>query len=77
MKGSFKVPHTIVCWLNSLDFAHALSFYSFHIGTPDDKLGLTMLDDVNGYIGWWQPAIVGIVAMVVVGMVAERWFAEQ
>ena len=75
-KGLSKSHMPLFAGVTVWIFAHAMSFYSFHIGTPDDKLGLTMLDDVTGYIGWWQPAIVGIFAMFVVGMVAERWFTR-
>ena len=76
-KGASKSHMPLFAGLTVWIFAHALSFYTFHTGTSNDKLGLTMLDGVTGYIGWWQPAIVGVVAMMVVGMVAERWFYQS
>lgn len=55
-----------------------------HIGTivwfwhvdDIDRLGLNGLADYTGYIGFFPALFTGVIALIVAGMVAERWYTR-
>ena len=58
--------------------AHLLTIWHFDQGTIGDRLKLGGLGGVeaNGYVGYWSALLTGIVAIIVSGMVAERWLTR-
>ena len=71
-KSHLPLHAGLTVWL----VAHILSYLSFSTAETADQLNLIGTGGAIGYIGWWQPAITGLFAMIVVGMVAERWFTR-
>ena len=49
------------------------SIWHFNSVETFNQLGLTSMDGYHGYVGYWSSFLTGIVALVVAGMVAERW----
>ena len=58
-------------------FAHIGSLYHFDSVSMADKLGLTMVDDYSGHFGFWGAFFTGIMAMIVAGMYAEKWYTRS
>ena len=58
--------------------AHLLTIWYFDQGTIGDRLKLGGLGGVeaNGYVGYWSALLTGIVAIIVSGMVSERWLTR-
>ena len=58
--------------------AHMLTIWHFDQGSVADRLKLGGLAGVeaNGYAGYWPALLTGIVAIIVSGMVAERWLTR-
>ena len=71
-KSHLPLHAGLTVWL----VAHILSYLSFSTAGTADQLNLIGTGGAIGYIGWWQPAITGLFAMIVVGMVAERWLTR-
>ena len=55
--------------------AHMLTIWHFDQGQIADRLKLGGLagEVANGYVGYWPALLTGIVAIIVSGMVSERW----
>ncbi len=56
--------------------AFAGSLYHFNSVGVADQLGITTETDYHGYIGYWTAFLTGMVALIVAGMVAERWYTR-
>ena len=56
--------------------AFAGSLYHFNSVSVVDQLGITTEEGYHGYIGYWTAFLTGVVALIVAGMVAERWFTR-
>ncbi len=41
-----------------------------------DQLGITTEEGYHGYIGYWTAFLTGMVALIVAGMCAERWYTR-
>ena len=58
--------------------AHLLTIWHFDQNQIADRLKLGGLAGVeaNGYVGYWSALLTGIVAIIVSGMVSERWLTR-
>ena len=56
--------------------AFAISIWHFNSVELFDKLGVTESPSYHGYLGYWSAFLTGVVALIVAGMVAERWFTR-
>ena len=58
--------------------AHLATIWHFDQGSIADRLRLGGLGGVeaNGFVGYYSALLTGIVAIIVSGMVAERWFTR-
>ena len=56
--------------------AFAGSLYHFNSVSVVDQLGITTEVGYHGYIGYWTAFLTGVVALIVAGMVAERWYTR-
>ena len=56
--------------------AFAISIWHFDSVGIVDKLGVTEEVGYHGYLGYWSAFLTGVVALIVAGMVAERWFTR-
>ena len=56
--------------------AFAGSIYHFNSVGVVDQLGITTEEGYHGYIGYWSAFLTGVVALIVAGMVAERWYTR-
>ena len=56
--------------------AFAGSIYHFNSVSVVDQLGITTEEGYHGYIGYWSAFLTGVVALIVAGMVAERWYTR-
>ncbi len=57
--------------------AHLGSLYHFESVSMADKLGIIYVDDYHGHFGYWGAFFTGVVAMMVAGMAAERWYTRS
>ncbi len=50
----------------------------WHFNSVDviDQLGITTENGYHGYAGYWSAFLTGVVALIVAGMVAERWYTR-
>ena len=62
-----------VVWI----LAHVGSLYHFESVSMADKLGIIYVDGYHGHFGFWGAFFTGIVAMIVAGMAAERWYTRS
>jgi len=62
----------LVVWI----LAFAGSLYHFGSVGVVDQLGITTEEGYHGYIGYWTAFLTGVVALIVAGMVAERWYTR-
>ena len=62
----------LVVWI----LAFAGSLYHFGSVGVVDQLGITTEEGYPGYIGYWTAFLTGVVALIVAGMVAERWYTR-
>ena len=56
--------------------AFAGSLYHFNSVDLIDQLGITTEEGYHGYVGYWSAFLTGVVALIVAGMVAERWYTR-
>jgi len=56
--------------------AFAGSLWHFNSVELIDQFRLTTEEGYHGYVGYWAAFLTGIVALIVAGMVAERWFTR-
>jgi len=68
-KGNLPLQIALAVWA----LAHIASLWHFNAGTLADQLGVTTEDGYHGYVGYWASFLTGLVAMIVAGMVSERW----
>lgn len=68
-KGNLPLQIALAVWA----LAHIASLWHFNDVTLADQLGVTSEDGYHGYIGYWASFLTGLVAMIVAGMVSERW----
>jgi len=68
-KGNLPLQIALVVWA----LAHIASLWHFNDVSLADKLGVTSEDSYHGYVGYWAAFLTGLVAMIVAGMVSERW----
>jgi asparagine N-glycosylation enzyme membrane subunit Stt3 len=57
--------------------AHAATLWQFHSVELADRLDITIADGYHGHFGVWMAALTGLVALVVAGWVAERWYTRS
>ena len=72
--ASTKLPH----WWLRLAFGIRLagSLWHFNSVSVVDQLGITTENGYHGYVGYWSAFLTGVVALIVAGMVAERWYTR-
>ncbi len=68
-KSTLPLQIAIIVWI----LAHAASLWHFDSVSVADKLGVTNVEGYHGHFGFWAAFFTGIIAMLVAGMVAERW----
>ena len=56
--------------------AFAISIWHFNSVDLFNQLGVADAPDYHGYLGYWSAFFTGVVALIVAGMVAERWFTR-
>ncbi len=57
--------------------AHVASLYHFESVSMADKLGIFYEESYHGHFGFWGAFFTGVVAMIVAGMAAERWYTRS
>ena len=57
--------------------AYAGSLWHYDSVSLGNKLGVTTVENYTGYVGFWTATFTGIVALIVAGMFAERWFTRS
>ena len=71
-KSALPLMFALCIW--TLSYAGSLWHYtSVSIG---NKLGVTVIADYTGFVGFWPATLTGVVALVVAGMYAERWYTR-
>jgi len=68
-KGNLPLQIALAVWA----LAHIASLWHFNSGSIADQLGVSSEDGYRGYVGYWAAFLTGLVAMIVAGMVSERW----
>ena len=71
-KANMPLVVALVVWV----LAFAGSLYHFSTVGVADQLGITTETGYHGYIGYWTAFLTGVVALIVAGMVAERWYTR-
>ena len=71
-RNSMPLVVALVVWI----LAFVGSLYHFNSVGVADQLGLTMENGYHGYIGYWTAFLTGVVALIVAGMTAERWYTR-
>ena len=71
-KANMPLIIALAVWI----LAFAGSLYHFNSVGVADQLGITTEDGYHGYIGYWTAFLTGMVALIVAGMVAERWYTR-
>ena len=56
--------------------AFAGSLWHFSSVEAFNQLGITTETGYHGYVGYWSAFLTGVVALIVAGMVAERWYTR-
>ena len=56
--------------------AFAISIWHFNSVDLFNQLGVADAPDYHGYLGYWSAFFTGVVALIVAGMVAERWYTR-
>ena len=56
--------------------AFAGSLWHFSSVETFNQLGITTEVGYHGYVGYWSAFLTGVVALIVAGMVAERWYTR-
>jgi len=56
--------------------AFAGSLWHFNSVGVVDQLGITDEAGYHGYYGYWSAFFTGVIALIIAGMVAERWFTR-
>ncbi|MEE3084271.1 MAG: STT3 domain-containing protein [Candidatus Thermoplasmatota archaeon] len=56
--------------------AFAGSLWHFNSVSVVDQLGITTENGYHGYVGYWSAFLTGVVALIMAGMVAERWYTR-
>lgn len=57
--------------------AFAGSLWHFNSVEVFNQLGITTEDGYHGYVGYWSAFLTGVVALMIAGMVAERWYTRS
>lgn len=68
-KGNLPLQIALAVWA----LAHIASLWHFNDVSLADRLGVSTEEGYHGYIGYWAAFMTGIVAMIISGMVSERW----
>jgi len=68
-KGNLPLQIALAVWA----LAHIASLWHFHDGSLADQLGINNEAGYSGYVGYWASFMTGLVALLVAGMVSERW----
>ena len=72
-KSTLPLQIAAAVWI----LAHVGSLYHFDAVSMADKLGVTDADGYHGHFGFWGAFFTGMVAMVVAGMAAEKWYTRS
>ena len=72
-KSTLPLQIAAAVWI----LAHVGSLYHFDSVSMADKLGVTDVDGYHGHFGFWGAFFTGMVAMVVAGMAAEKWYTRS
>ncbi len=72
-KATLPLQIATLVWM----IAHIGSLCHFDSVTMADKLGVTTVDGYHGHFGFWGAFFTGIVAMIVAGMSAEKWYTRS
>ena len=57
--------------------AYIGSLWHYDSVSLGNKLGVATIEGYTGYVGFWTATMTGIVALIVAGMYAERWFTRS
>ena len=68
------LPLTVAFGVWVLAFAGSL--WHFNSVETFNQLGITTEVGYHGYVGYWSAFLTGVVALIVAGMVAERWYTR-
>ncbi|MAX46508.1 MAG: hypothetical protein CMB24_06950 [Euryarchaeota archaeon] len=71
-KSTLPLQIALLVWI----LAHIGSLWHFDSVSMADKLGITSVDGYHGHFGFWAAFFTGMIAFIVAGMVAERWYTR-
>ena len=71
-QSTLPLQIALLVWI----LAHIGSLMHFDSVSMADKLGITDVDGYHGHFGFWAAFFTGIIAILVAGMVAERWYTR-
>ena len=72
-RSALPLMGALTVWI----FAFAGSLWHFNSVDVIDQLGITTENGYHGYAGYWSAFLTGVVALIVAGMVAERWYTRS
>ena len=76
-KGGWNASSApLICALGVWVLAFAGSLWHFNSVELIDQFRMTSEEGYHGYVGYWAAFLTGVVALIVAGMVAERWFTR-
>ena len=71
-KSTLPLQIALLVWI----LAHIGSLWHFDSVSMADKLGITSVEGYHGHFGFWAAFFTGMIAFIVAGMVAERWYTR-
>ena len=72
-RSALPLMGALTVWI----LAFAGSLWHFNSVDVIDQLGITTETGYHGYAGYWSALLTGVVALIVAGMVAERWYTRS
>lgn len=76
-KGFNRSATPLIIALAVSILAFAGSLWHFNSVEVFNQLGITTEDGYHGYVGYWTAFLTGVVALIIAGMVAERWYTRS
>ncbi len=71
-RASLPLVTALAVWV----LAFVASLFHFNSVEVIDQLAITTEPGYHGYIGYWTAFLTGLVALIVAGMYAERWYTR-
>ncbi len=71
-RASLPLVIALAVWV----LAFVVSLFHFNSVEVIDQLAITTEPGYHGYIGYWTAFLTGLVALIVAGMYAERWYTR-